>query len=404
VVASRLAAAPAVTTTASARVLHDTNLYLQNSAPLAAGQTAAALPDREGATALDAAAGVGLRWVGAHKATADLGYGAELFRYFGHSTEDHTDHTLSAGGAATAAGWSADAKARYLYVDGSDDSPIFSGLGGAPAIGGEPVRARREQAIARASGKVTREISAGFVRAVFSIYDQQFYTKERNLAGYANYADRNETSAGLEAGQGFGGLTVFAGVRAGFQRQANVLGVPLNYGNTFTRWLAGVEGAATKTLKVSFLAGPDLRHYGESVRSGFERSQHTGYGEAAVTWAATSADTLALTAKHYLWLSSAGRGAYADTVVDLSWRRKLSEAWSAGIGGNVHDGDTSHFNPWSPRHDHIYAGTLNVGRTLPHKLRLDCDVMHDWSRTYVINTPAREYSRWITSVALSGTW
>ena len=400
----RASAAPTIATSATARVLQDSNLYLQNSAPLVAGQVRPGVPADEAAVALDVSAAVQATWK-APTASVDLGYAPELVRYAAHATEDHTDHVLTVNAAGSAAGWTADLKTRATFVDGAKDAPIYNALGATPAIGGEPVRARRAQVIARASGKLSRPLGHGFVRGVFSAFDQDFHTIERSAIGYCNYADRGETSVGVEAGQPlWGSVSLVGGTRVGFQRQANVLGVPLNYSNTFTRWLGGVEGTPTKSLKLSILVGPDIRHYGRSVRSGFKREQQTGYGEASATWTPTKTDALTLSGRRYLWLSSAGRGTYADTVIDLVWKRKLAAGWSTSAGANYHEGDTSHFNVWSPRRDRVYTVTAGVSRALTSKLRVDVDVMHDWGISMVANTPGREYRRWIVGASVTRRW
>lgn len=396
---------PAVTTSVTTRVLRDTNLYLQDAAPPAAGQTQAALPPREEATALDASLGFGLTWKNGGESVVEAGYTPEVVRYFGHGSENHTDHTLTAGLTESRGAWAGEVRARYLYTDGSRESPIFTCLGGGPAIGGEPVRARRAQTIARATAKLTRRFDAGFARGVFALFDQDFRTFERSTTGYSNYADRGEWSAGGDAGWRVEkNLALVVGARAGRQHQADILGVPLNYTNTFTRWLAGVEGAVTPAFKLSFLAGPDLRHYGQSVRAGFDRSQRTGYGEGTATWTPDATDAVAFSAKRYVWFGGGGRGAYEDFLMDVSWRRKLAPAWSVATGANFHDGDTGHFNLAAPRHEKIYAGTFGISHALGKTAKLDADLLHDWSASFVPNTPAREYTRWIATLGYSRGW
>ncbi|HVU32874.1 MAG TPA: hypothetical protein VHE61_05530 [Opitutaceae bacterium] len=399
-------AAPVVSTAATGRLLYDTNLYLQDPAPLAPGQTRPALPANEADEAFDVLASVGFAWHPADGPSLELTYAPERVQYWHHDTEDHTDHTLTLAGSGKAAGWTGTFSTRYLYTDGSNESPIFNGLGGAPAIGGEPVRARRAQAISRASGQVSHPLGAGFVRGVFSVFNQQFHTVERNVPGYVNYADRDETSAGLDLGQPIAGspLAFVVAGRAGFQRQANVLGVPLNYSNTFTRWLGGLEGSLGPTLKLAFLAGPEIHHYGDSVRSDYVREQRTTYAEGSCTWTPSRADTVTLTGKRYLWLPSGGRGAYAESVVDLTWKRKLSAQWSGSVGANFHDGDTSHFKGPTARHDSIYTGNASLSRSFSHGNRVELGIMHDRGVTFVPDTPARNYTRWIESVSVSHAW
>lgn len=404
-IACALHAAPAVNTTASVRVLHDTNLFLEDATPLAAGQTQLALPPRQDATAIDATIAVGATW---HEAanTFELGYAPEAFRYIDRSSENHTDHVVTGAAAFKAGGWGGNVAARYLYTDGSSDAPDYNGLGGGPAIGGEPVRARRKQAIAKVNGKATRDFGTGFVRGVFSVYDQNFHTNEKATTnGYCDYADRDESWLGTELGWRVEkDLAVVGGVRVGYQRQADLLGVPLNYSNTFTRWLAGIEGAPASTLHVSVLVGPDIRHFGHSVRPAFAREQRTWYGEASATWTPTARDSLALTEKNYLWVVGGGRGTYVDDVVDLSWKRKLAPGWTSSLGGNFHDGETGRFNPTAPRHDHIYTGTAGISRALASHTRIDLDVMHDVGHSLVPNTPSRDYHRWITGLTVAHTW
>lgn len=400
-----LSAAPTITTTLSARILEDDNLFLQNPTPLAAGQTVVGSPADEADGAIDATAAFGVAWKLAPTTAIDAGYAPEAVRYFDHSSEDHTDHLLTLAASTEMEAWSAELKARYLYVDGSDLSPIYNGVGGSSAVGGEPVRARRAQVIARGSGKVTRRLSQGFVRGVVSVFDQRFHTQEQTTYGYCNYTDRDESSVGIDGGmQVLDKTCLVLGARTGFQRQANVLNVPLNFSNTFTRWLAGVEGSPISSLKLAFLAGPEIHHYGSSVRAGYERTQRTGYTEGSATWTPTKADTVALSGRRYLWLPGGGRGVYVDTIVDLGWRRKLAPGWSGALGTNYHEGDTGHFNAWAPRWDRVYTANAGVSRLFAAKTRLDVDVLHDWGVSLVPNQPGREYSRWILSATVNQSW
>jgi hypothetical protein len=400
-----LAGAPTVNTSASVRVLHDTNLFLQNPGPLAAGQTSPASPARESATAATAAVRVGVAFTTATKTTLDLGYAPEIWRYFAHGSENHTDHLFTLGSGFGVGEWTGDAKVRYLYTVGSDAAPAFNEIGGGPAIGGEPVRARRSQSIGRLNAKLTRNYDLGFFRLVSAVLEQDFRTATRTTSGYCNYADREESSIGVEGGwRVTRPVAAVAAVRLGEQRQADILGVPLNYSNTFARWLAGVEASPTPSLRLSLLAGPDIRHFGRSVRPGFSREQRTGYGEGSASWNVSSADTLTATAKNYLWVLGGGRGVYVDTAFDLVWKHLFAPAWSGVVGGNYHDGTSGRFMPAAPRHDQIYTETVGVSHALSHGLRVDLEVMHDQGVSLVTNMPGREYNRWITGLTVARTF
>jgi hypothetical protein len=250
-----------------------------------------------------------------------------------------------------------------------------------------------------------RAFRHGFVRGVLVSSDQDFHTTERPTAGYANYVDRGEWSAGAELGWELQpGLFLVAASRSGRQHQANLLGEPLNYTNTLTRWLFGAEGRLSQTCKFSVLAGPDVRHYGPFVRPGFDRDQTATYWEANATWTPTKTDALTLSGRHYLWVSSGGRGAYLDTLYDLTWKHQLARTWSLNTGLNQHCGYTSHYNPTAPRDDTIWAVTGGFTHALDAKTKLDLGFSQDWSVSQVPATPAREYHRRIYTVGCSRLW
>ncbi len=398
------AAAPVVSTSATARAFHDSNLFLQQPMPLAAGQTTDGTPRSEDALGLDASVALAAVWKVPGR-TAELSYTPQIFRYVDHASENHTDHALAAGFATVGGPWSADVKGRLLYVDGSRVAPVFNGLGGSPAMGGEPVRGRREQSILRASGKVARAWERGFARGIFSSFDQRFHTSQATGTGYCNYADRNETSVGAEVGWTQRARWTWIGaVRAGYQRQADVLGVATNYSNDFVRYLAGFEFNAASTLKLSVLAGRDSRRFGESCRAGYDRSTTTGYGEIAATWTPTKQDTATLSGKRYLWMPGTGRGMYVDSLVELGWKRKWSAVWTTGVTGRLHAGDTSHFNAWAPRRDRIYTAGAVASRTCANGLRVDLELTRDIAVSILDRTPGREYTRTIVAMGVGRTW
>lgn len=399
-----VAAAADFSAALAARVQADDNVFLQNDAPLAAGQTRAALPAHAGDVVADLGLNLGLKWKLGPALALGASYAPEIFRYSRHSSENHTDHRLGLAAIGAADGWQYETRASLLLTDGSRDSPVFNRLGGAPSIGGEPVRARRAQDLLKVNGRLTRVWAGGFVRGVLAGYEQDFHTRERAIPGYANYVDRSEWSGGADLGWNVRpGLALVAGARYGRQRQANLFGVPLNYTNTFTRWLAGVEGAVAPGWKFSLLAGPDVRRFGSAVYANFDRRQRTAYWEGAVAWEPRPADTLAFTAKHYLWLSSAGRGAYLDTVYDLAWNHRFGPAWSLTAGANYHTGNAAHYNS-VPRHDAIYTGRVALARTLGLHTKLEVSLLHDWGESFVPRTPGREYRRWLSTLGVAHAW
>jgi hypothetical protein len=399
-------AAPALTTSALAvRVLYDDNVFLQDNAPLAPGQTAAALPARGGAFSTTLGASLGLTWKPGSETKIESSYAPEVSRYSSYQSENHTDHRFTVNATGAAGDWRYETKANWLSTTGAHESPVFNRLGGSPPIGSEPVRARRAQEIAKATGRVTRSWNGGFVRGVFAVNDQDFHTRQSSAAGYANYVDRGEWTAGVDLGWKLRpDLSLLTAIRQGRQHQADLLGVPLNYTNTLTRWLVGAEGQVTKTFKLNLLAGPDVRHFGAAVRPGYDRSQTATYWEAGATWTPAKTDVLTLSGRHYLWVSSGGRGVYLDTVYDLSWKHQFTPAWNLTTGLNQHTGYTGRYNPTAPRHDVVRAVTGTLTRVIDAKTKLELGLAQDWADSLVPNTPGREYRRRICTVGCSRLW
>jgi hypothetical protein len=398
-------AGPVVSTALAVREIYDDNVFIQDDAPLAAGQTAAALPANAHAFITDLGATLGLAWKVGPAWQADLGYAPESFRYSRYPSENHADHRFTAGASGAAGPWSYEGKASWLSTKGSEESPFFNRLGGSPPVGSEPVRARRTQDIGKAGGRVTRSFGGGFVRGVFTLLTQDFHTRDSSTACYTNFVDRSEWTAGADLGWALRpNLFLVAAARGGAQQQANLLGVAHNYANTMSRWLVGAEGRLGPDCKFSALAGPDVRRYGSEVRAGFNRDQTTTYLEANASWTPTRSDLVSLTSRRWVWLTSGGRCAYVDIVYDLAWKHQLNPQWNLGAGFNQHLGNTGRYNLSSPRRDLVDAVTGSLAYALGPKAKLDLCLAQDWSATGVPATPSRVYHRRVCSLGYSQGW
>jgi hypothetical protein len=389
----------------SVKVLVDSNIYLQSEVALGPGQSVPTLPADARDTIV--VAGFNLGWSGQapHGISVQASYAPEVVRFSRYEAEDHTNHRLTLNLSRKTPAWTFEAKNSLLITEGGKVPLIFNRLGGGPSLGGEPVRARRAQAVAKAAWRVSHPVSGGFVRATFNLLDLDFQVRESPVSGCANYVDRREWSVGAEGGSWLRpGFAAIGAVRAGRQTQADLLGMRLNYSNTFTRWLVGFEGAPVTDLKLSLLAGPDLRRYGDAVRTGFDRAQTTTYIEGTAAWVASEADTLTFGVRRWQWLNSGGRAAYLDLSVDAGWKHLLAPGWTLAVAANVHRGSCTRYNPGSPRDDVIYTGNLVVIRTLSPGTTFEAGLMHDWSDSRVAGAPSREYSRWIVSAGWSHVW
>ncbi len=392
----------------AARVGYDDNVFLQDRAAILPG-VVDAVPDRAGSWLARASVSLDATWKLSPAFQFDASYSPELVRYEAFSSENHDDHRLDLGVRGREGAWSYQLKGGLVLVDGSDDSPVFGHAGGGPAIGGVAVRSRRDQLNSKLNGQLTRTFDGGFVRAVGDLVENDYRTRQISTAtvpGYANYVDRSEWSAGVDAGRNVSkDFAVVAGVRGGEQHQSDLLGVANNYSNTLARFLVGVEGKPRSDLNLHLLAGPDVRHYGNDVAANFDRTRTARYVEAAATWTPRAADTVTLTGKDYLWLSAGGRCAYQQSGGNLQWKHAFNPDWSASLAADVQAGDSRNYvSAASSRLDWIYTGTLDVTRNLGPKTKLDLELTREWSDSAIADKPGREYTHWLATLGIRRTF
>jgi len=398
------------TATAGARTGYDDNVFLQERSAVIAPN---GVPDHANSWVNSVSLALGATWTASPALILDAGYSPEFTRYERFNSENHDDHRLTAALRGKDGAWSYDAKGSLLIVDGSSDSPIFGHVGGTPAIGGEQVRARRDQTVTKGAASITYAFNPDlFVRAVGTANFQDFQTTQKPttglgaVPGYANYVDRSEWSVGTDAGWFVRkGLALVAGVRFGEQRQANLLGKRDNYSNTLARFLVGVEGKVCPSLSLSLLGGPDMRRYTDSAAAGFDRTRTTRYVEGAATWTPLKSDAFTLSMKDYLWLSSGGRGAYESIVYDLAWKHTFDKTWSTNAGFNYQEGNNlPYVVPASFRNDSIYTVSAGVACAFNAKTKVDVGVSREWSDSAVPNKPGREYVHWLVSAGVKYTF
>ncbi len=407
-VASALPAAEpsraSVHTEASARVTHDSNVFLQDGGAWVAGATTSA-PVRESAWISSAAGGAS--WSGPITiGKLDLGYRAEVFRFAGHASENHDDHRVRAGliGTQGAAGW--DLSLSALWTNGEHLAPLYNVVGGAPALGSEPVRARRAQTVLKGSARVTVANHGGWWRVVAAGLDQDFHTGF--ASGCASYVDRGEYTAGAEFARELrAGFAWVAGARVGRQWQGDrppVVG--LNSTSDLARVLVGVEGRWSPQWKIDLRAGPDFRQFTDDQPVELGRRRTAPYVEATVVWAPSAADAVSLTGSHRLWAASSGRGVYEDSTWELGWKRRLNGAWSTRLGQKFADGDNHRdtYPGTRPWHDQILTTTCALEYRWSEHVILDASIAREAAEGLLPNTPGRAYTRVLCSVGVAGAW
>jgi hypothetical protein len=335
-----------------------------------------------------------------------ISYAPDFTIYAGESTENHVTHRgmLNLSGGSDDITW--ESLNSVMRIDGDDQGPRFTLNDGTeaaeaaeiPAIGGVPIRDRRDAAIFRNSFKLTRTFGKGFVRPLASFYHHNFMTEqhrrdgsEPGFLGYENYVDRQEINGGFDIGyEAWTQTWLIAGVRVGHQKQYELLGKSSPYGNDYYRILAGVEGTPVEWLKLNVLAGPDFRDFEDATPNGFNSDSNYYFIDATATIMPTKVDTISLSAKRFLQPSYTSHSMYEDIVYEATYKRQFDKRFAAGVGFKAYHAD---WRPPTPRDEWIFTPSLSLGYTHSAKLSAELAYSYDWAYSQVPGTTTREYTR-----------
>jgi hypothetical protein len=390
---------------AAAKVRYDSNVFLQDGGPAASAGLPASAAARAEARVGTLGAGLGATSPATPAGTLALDYHVDLVRFRDFAAEDHADHRLRAGWEGQADAWTWDVAGSFLLTDGSDLGPVYCRVGGGPAIGGEPVRARRDQTLTKASARLTRRLDDGWLRALAAYSYQDFDT--RFVPGFASYVDRGETLAGLEAARDLrAGFAIVAGARAGAQTQGDRPPLKnLNSSNTLVRALAGLEVGRGRYLKIDLRAGPDFRHYPHQPAS-LAGDRASPYAELAATWTPAAADTVMLGGKHWMWVGGSGRSAYEESTWDLAWKHRISRRLHTRLALRLATADSQDliYPCAKPFRDFITTVTVGAVYRLAAGTVLEASLSRDEGDSRLPDRPGHEYTRVVAGVGVSRAW
>lgn len=349
--------------------------------------------------------------------TATVSYAPEFTWYASAHSEDY----VAQRGAINFSGKIDEVAYEWLnsavWIDGSDEGYVTLRPGDCRAMGGIPLRDRRDAAIYRDSLKVTIPVGKWFFRPVVTSYVHDFQTEQRaNLAVnrnnfiYDNFVDRWEVGGGLDIGyEVFDNTKLVVGYRFGHQNQGELLNVESPYVNNYQRFLVGVEGSPAPWMKVAVLGGPDVRDWQRDTPVGFDRDKVLWYLDALVSLLPTKEDTVTLKITNYDQPAFTSQSVYEDLKYDLVWRHKFSEKFTAGAGMTLYIGKW--LEP-ALRDDWIYTPSLMASYAFNPNLTAEASWSYDDAVNKVTPVPGtstqyadgREYIRNLFSVALKYTF
>lgn len=372
----------------------DSNVYMQKVTPLA---------DQESfVTAITPS--LGLSWKPCEHFTAALNYSPEAAFYHSESTENYVAHkgALNLSGKFDTTTW--ELLNSVTLIDGDGDSPTFFGPGGGPALGGVPLRDRRDATIYRQSFKLQHPIGEHwFVRPVATLYLHDFQTRHQaSVPGsvYANYVDRSDFAGGLDLGYKVTDTTwAVLGYRYGYQGQATALANTIEYSNYYQRVLAGVEGKPFDWLKLSVLAGPDFRNFGDNVPAAFDDHHTKFYLDASATITPTKSDTITLSGKRFEQPGYGGGSVYEDVAYELAWRHKFNAQLTFGAGFRVLHWDFSNVT----RNEWWYSPNAMVGYAFNKHWSSELTYSYDNVDSREDATEGREAKRHLVSLGIKYT-
>ncbi len=384
---------------------YDDNVYLEDLAPGPGVPTAETAKKDSWVTTVTPHVGLDYKFCTGFKAS--LSYAPDITTYHNAPSENNTTHrgVATFGGSADDVVW--EQANSFTDIDGNRYGPTFVHPQDVPAIGGIPLRDRRDAFIYRGGLKLTWTLDRFFIRPVASAYVHNFQTVQLPASYYGpnsvyeNYIDRQDVNGGVDIGYDVGKKTfVILGYRYGRQDQGELLGVDSPYDSSYNRILFGVEGSPASWIKLAVLGGPEVRDWRGSTQPGFDRNKLSYWVDGTVTLLPTKNDTVVLLERSYEQPAFASQSMYQDITSSATWRHKFNDHFSANAGMQLYIGD------WEApvnRDDWIYTPSAGLTYAYNQHLSAELAYSHDWVKNQasgVTYGDGREFTRDLVSLAV----
>lgn len=393
---------------ASVKETYDSNVYLQDQDP----GTAGAMPAKHGSWITAFTPKLTIDYTPQNSLRATATYAPDCVFFHNAHSEDYFAHrsTLALAGKAENIVW--EQANSFVYTDGNHLGPVFAKPQDVPAIGGIPLRDRRDALLYRGSFKLTWTIGDFFVRPVGAAYIHDFRTTQKLIADpakkliYVNYNDRQDVNGGVDLGYKATEKTSFVlGYRYG--RQDQYRGPSILRPGTFAdspfdseyhRALAGIEGTPAPWLKLAVLGGPDFRSWSDDAKKvpHFDTTEILYWIDASVTLLPTKNDTITLFNRRFEQPAFTSQSVYEDVTYGVTFRHNFNQHWTATAGFQAYLGDWQ--APVS-REDWIFTPSASVSYTWK-KITAELSWSYDWVESKVPNTDGREYTRHLATLGI----
>ena len=286
-------------------------------------------------------------------------------------------------------------------IDGSKEGLTFGGPGGAPAIGGIPIRDRRPAIVYRNGFRAYHPHGDWFFRPVAWSYVHDFQTELRPRSlfpYYQNYVDRDDFTVGLDVGyKAFKEAALIVGYRFGFQDEPPLPGENIDYSNDYHRFVAGFEGKVTSWMKIVGVVGGDWRDFDHHTPTGFHDHHTKLYYDASVVFTPTKQDTVTVLLRQFEQPAFGSPSAYEDITWEITCKHQFNPHWTASGGFRAYGGD------WlAPvmREDWIYTPSVSLSYVPNTHWSGELGYSYDWSESGIPNTSGREFTRHLGTISL----
>ena len=388
---------------ATVRETYDSNVYLQdvtpNPANVLAAQAAGFHPveANKASWVTSVLPKLGLEYRAGAALAISAAYAPDVTFYHSAPDEDYAAHrgTFNFGGKIDETSW--ELLNTATYIDGGTEGPSFARPDDIPALGAIPVRDRRAAFIFKNGFRIKQPFGDFFVRPVASSYIHDFKTDLRYVPpatrasySYENYIDRQEVYGGVDVGYRVVDKTdVVLGYR--YRRQDQFKGpygpggalIDSPFDSVYHRVLGGLEGSPADWLKVTLLAGPDIRQFSSDAQRlypAFDPDTLLWYSNGALTWLPRQADAVTLRSTHFEQPAFSSFSMYEDFRTELLWKHAWGEQLSCTLGFILYIGD------WQApvhRDDWVYTPNGSVAYNFTKHFRGELSYSYDWCDSFV---------------------
>lgn len=363
--------------------------------------------------------------------TLSLKYTPDFVFFHETPSENYDAHKFCAAIKGSIDDFSFSLDNAFLYNDGSKIAPTYALNQNSGALDNQfdkyrnqfantPARERRNQIQDHEATELQYDVGRAFIRATSSLLYYNMDTAFHNTSfapykGYQNYVDRSDVNGGTDLGyKVMTNVALTLGYRYGSQFQQQFptsISTDSHYSSsTYQQALFGTEAKLFHWLSAKLAGGPDFRDY-NSHTPVYDLHPTRYYGEAAVTAAITTNQSLTFNYKQWNWVSSTGYVPEFDSSYILNYHWNATRQLGFDMGAKLQEADyTSGYdtNGTAPsiRADRVY--TLAPGVTYaftPHlsaSLNYDFDAGNNMLYTIPASEHAAAYKNFIRNVVSLG--